>query len=170
VYTKDAIRFSLNLAHEVTLRCLEQIQDAPFTFPTTRGGCHPLWVVGHLALIEGLTHQLIAGGENPNAYWAALFAPETQASADPEHYPTFADVRARYVQLRQKNLQLLDSLSEADLDTPVKNPPEGLEEHFATYGKSFLTLALHQMMHRGQITDAIRSAGRAVRLAREVAA
>jgi uncharacterized damage-inducible protein DinB len=129
-----------------------------------------MWVAGHLALVEGLTHQLLTGGENPAADWAPLFAPETTPSADPARYPAFSDVRARYVQLRQKNLQLLDSLSEADLDKPVKNPPKGLEEHFATYGKSFLTLALHQMMHRGQISDAIRSAGRAVRLSAEAAA
>jgi hypothetical protein len=58
----------------------------------------------------------------------------------------------------------LDSFSEADLDKRVSNPPAGLEEHFATYGKALLTLALHQGLHRSHITDAVRAAGRAVPL------
>jgi uncharacterized damage-inducible protein DinB len=66
------------------------------------------------------------------------------------------------MQLRRKNLQLLDSLSEVDLDKRTSWQPKGVEEHFATYGKALLTLALHQMAHRAQITDAIRSAGRTV--------
>lgn len=168
--TKDAIRFALNFSNDITLRSLDQIQDAPLTFPTSKGGCHPLWVAGHLALVEAMTHQLIGGGVNLAADWAPLFAPDTNPTADPSQYPAFADVRARYVQLREKNLQLLDSLSEADLDTPVKNPPKGLENHFATYGKALLTLALHQTMHRGQISDSIRSAGRTIRLTADVAA
>jgi hypothetical protein len=54
----------------------------------------------------------------------------------------------------------LESLSEADLDKPTKAPPKGLEREFATYGQSFLVLALHQTMHRGNPTDSRRAAGR----------
>ena len=52
-------------------------------------------------------------------------------------------------------------MTEADLDQPTAWQPKGLEEHFATFGKALLTVALHQMAHRGHITDAIRAAGRA---------
>jgi uncharacterized damage-inducible protein DinB len=165
VYTKDAIRFSLNMAEEAVLRSLATINDAPLTFPTEAGGCHPLWVMGHLAFVEGLTHQLLAGGENPVGDLASLFAPDTIPTDEAAKYPRIEDLRARYVELRRRNLQFLDSLSEIELDKPVSSPPKGLEEHFATYGKSLLTLALHQMAHRGQITDAIRSAGRAAPVA-----
>jgi uncharacterized damage-inducible protein DinB len=160
MYTKDAIRFSLTLAEQSVMRSMETIKDAPLTFPTGNGGCHPLWVLGHLAVVEGLTHQLLAGGENPVAQWGALFGPDTITTSDPSHYPLFQEVSARYAELRQKNLILLDSFSEADLDKPTPFQPKGLEEHFATYGRALLTLAVHQAMHRGQVTDAIRAAGR----------
>jgi uncharacterized damage-inducible protein DinB len=62
--------------------------------------------------------------------------------------------------LREQNLKLLESLSEADLDKTTKTPPKGREQEFATYGRSFLALALHQMMHRSHVTDALRAAGR----------
>jgi hypothetical protein len=44
---------------------------------------------------------------------------------------------------------------------PTASQPNGLEEHFATFGKALLTVALHQMSHRAHISDAIRAAGRA---------
>jgi hypothetical protein len=160
MYTKDAIRFSLTLAEQSVMRSIETIKDAPLTFPTGNGGCHPLWVLGHLAFVEGMTHQLLAGGENPVADLGALFGPDTITTSDPSHYPSFQEVSARYADLRLKNLTLLDSFSEADLDKPTPFQPKGLEEHFATYGRALLTLAVHQAMHRGQVTDAIRAAGR----------
>ena len=77
MYTKDAIRFSMNLAEQSVMRSIGFKKDAPLTFPTENGGCHPLWVLGHLAVVEGMTHQLLAGGENPAAEWGALFGPDT---------------------------------------------------------------------------------------------
>ena len=160
MYSKDAIRFSLNLAESAVLRSLANIEDQPMTFPTQNGGCHPLWVIGHLAYVEGLAHTLLTGSANPVEHWGPIFGQDSTVSADATQYPAFELVRAKYTELRQRNLQLLDSLSEAELDKPTAWQPKGLEEHFATYGKSLLTLALHQMGHRAQLTDATRSSGR----------
>ena len=161
MYTKDAIRYSLNLADQAVMRSFETMEDAPLTFPTENGGCHPLWVMGHLAFVEGLTHEMLGGGSNPIGGWAAMFGQDTVPSADAARYPAIGEVRAQYVQLRNRNLQLLEAMTEADLDKPTQWQPTGLEEHFASYGKALLTVALHQMGHRAQLTDAIRAAGRA---------
>ena len=160
MYTKDAIRYSLNLADQATMRSLATMEDASLTFPTENGGCHPLWVVGHLAFVEGLTHEMLGGGGNPVAHWATIFGPDTVPTADAAQYPAFAKVRDRYVELRSRTLQLLDAMTEEDLDKPTPWQPTGLEAHFATHGKALLTVALHQMAHRAQITDAFRAAGR----------
>jgi uncharacterized damage-inducible protein DinB len=165
VYTKDAIRFSLDLAEDAVLKSLATIDDAPLTFPTEKGGCHPLWVLGHLAFVEGLAYQILSGKENPAGEWAALFGQDSTATDNVAQYPPLDEVVAMYMKLRRKNLQLLDSLTENELDKRTSWQPKGVEEHFATYGKAFLTLALHQMAHRGQITDAIRSAGRVAAVA-----
>jgi len=164
VYTKDAIRFSLSLSEAAMLQPLLAIEDAPLTFPTSNGGCHPLWVMGHLAFVEAMTHELLTGEPNPIASWGSMFGQSTIASADAGQYPAFQEVRSRYAQLRKRTFQLLDSFSEADLDKRIANPPAGLEQHFATYGKALLTLSLHQALHRSHITDAVRAAGRAVPL------
>jgi hypothetical protein len=90
--------------------------------------------------------------------WGRQFGENSAPVADASAYPPFAEVRAKYLQLRERNLQLLDSLSDADLDKPSLAPPKGHEREFATYGSSFLVLALHQMAHRSHVTDARRTA------------
>jgi uncharacterized damage-inducible protein DinB len=104
---------------------------------------------------------VLFGEKNPAAEWHQYFGENSEPVADSGAYPPFAEVRDKYLQLREQNLNLLESLTEADLDKPTKAPLRGREHEFATYGKSFLVLALHQMMHRGNVTDARRAAGRA---------
>jgi hypothetical protein len=140
------------------LSVIDEMSSAIDDLPTPNGGCHPLWVLGHLARVEGSIPAILTGEPNPMEGWQRLFGQDSEPVADPAAYPPFAEVRDMYVRLRERNLALLASLSEADLDKPSVAPPRGLERHFATYGASFLTLALHQMLHRSHVTDARRAA------------
>jgi hypothetical protein len=158
--TKDAIRYALELAEGAMLPALDAMADAPLTFPTVNGGSHPLWVIGHLAVVEGMLHAMLIGGDSPTGQWAPLFGQDSLALADASRYPRFDDVRTKYIELRRGTLRRLASMTDADLDRATPWQPEGLEAHFATYGKALMTVALHQTMHRGQLTDAIRAAGR----------
>jgi len=159
--TKEAIKFALTVSDRAVLSVIDEMSGAATTFPTPNGGCHPLWVLGHLTLVEGMIPTVLFGDKNPAAEWQQYFGEDSKAVADGGAYPPFAEVRKKYLQLREQNLKLLESLSEADLDKPTKAPPKGREREFATYGQSFLVLALHQTMHRGNVTDARRAAGRA---------
>ena len=161
MHTKDAIKFALTASNRAVLSVIDEMSGAATTFPTANGGCHPLWVLGHLTLVEGMIPLVLSGDKNPAAEWQQYFGESSEPVADASAYPAFAEVREKYLQLREQNLKLLDSLGEADLDKPTKAPPKGREQEFATYGRSFLTLALHQTMHRGNVTDARRAAGRA---------
>jgi hypothetical protein len=134
------------------------MSGAPTTFPTPNGGCHPLWVLGHLALIEGSIPAILFGEQNPAAKWNEYFGEGSEPVDDTGTYPPFAEVRDMYVRLRERNLALLETLSEADLDKSTVAPPKGREREFATFGSSLLVLALHQMIHRGHVTDARRAA------------
>jgi hypothetical protein len=160
MHTKDAIKFALTVSDGAVLSEIDEMNDAATTFPTPNGGCHPLWVLGHLTLVEGMIPAALFGEKNPAAEWQQYFGEGSETVADAKAYPPFAQVREKYLQLRKQNLDLLESLSEADLDKPTKAPPRGREREFATYGQSFLVLALHQAMHRGNVTDARRAAGR----------
>ena len=159
--TKEAIQFALNVSNGALLNVIDKMSGAPTTFPTPNGGCHPLWVLGHLTMVEGMVPEVLFGDKNPVAGWQRYFGENSQPIDDARAYPPFAEVRAKYVELRERNLKLLDSLSEQDLDRPTKAPPKGREREFATFGSSFLVIALHQMLHRSHVTDAIRASGRA---------
>ena len=158
---KEAIKFALSVSNGAVLSVIDEMSDAATTFPTPNGGCHPLWVLGHLTLVEGMVPAILFGDKNPAAEWQQYFGENSKPVADASAYPPFAEVREKYLQLREQNLRLLESLSEADLDKSTKEPPKGRKREFATYGQSFLVLALHQTMHRGNVTDARRAAGRA---------
>ncbi len=160
MHTKDIIQFALTLSNGAVLSAIDEMSDAPTTFPTLNGGCHPLWVLGHLALIEGSIPEILLGETNPLEQWQQYFGSGTEPVADTSKYPPLSEVREKYVQLRERNLKLLESLSEQDLDKPTSTPPKGLEHEFGTYGQSFMTLALHQALHRGHVTDARRAAAR----------
>ena len=160
MHTKEAIQFALTVSNRAVLSVVDKMSDAATTFPTPNGGCHPLWVLGHLTMVEGMIPMVLYGEKNPVAEWQNYFGENSEPIADAGAYPSFAAVREKYLELRERNLKLLESLSEADLDKPTKAPPKGREQEFATFGRSFLVLALHQMLHRSHVTDALRAAGR----------
>jgi hypothetical protein len=160
MHTKDIIQFALTLSNGAVLSAIDEMSEAPTTFPTSNGGCHPLWVLGHLTVIEGAVPEVLFGETNPLEHWQQYFGSGTEPVADTSKYPPFSEVREKYIQLRERNLKILESLSEEDLDKPTSKPPKGLEHEFGTYGQSFMTLALHQTLHRGHVTDARRAAAR----------
>src|SRR5216683_3597290 len=131
--TKDAVRFALTVSNGAVLSVIDEMSGAATTFPTPNGGCYPLWVLGHLTLVEGSIPAILFGDKNPAAEWQQHFGENSAPVADASAYPPFTEVREKYLQLREQNLKLLESLSEADLDKPTKAPPKGLEREFATY-------------------------------------
>lgn len=156
----DTIRAALQTADRATFSLIEDMRDAALTCPTARGGNHPLWVLGHITLVEGNVPHVLFGEPNPVAKWAALFAPGTEPKTDASAYPSFEELLRTYRDLRERNLKILEELGEEGLDRPTVAPPKGLEEAFDTAGKAFLVVAMHQMNHRGQVADARRAAGR----------
>jgi len=160
MHTKEFIQSALTASHRAVLSVIDKMSDAPTTFPTPNGGCHPLWVLGHLAFVEGMIPTVLFGEPNPVAEWQKYFGENSEPLDNANAYPAFAEVRAKYLELRGQNLKILDSLTEEDLDKRTKAPPRGREHEFSTFGQSFLALSLHQMLHRGHVTDALRAAGR----------
>jgi len=154
------LRMQLKLARASTLQLLEDMRDAPLVFPTPRGGCHPLWILGNLALSEALfLHEWILGEANPLARWDAVFGPGVEPVADASVYPTFDEVMVEVDAVRARVMEALEACTEADLDAPSFAPSE-MAKFFGTRRQVFLTMANHWLVHRGQVADARRAAGR----------
>ena len=128
-------------------------------FPTPKGGGHTLWVLGHLAYIEGLViRQFMLAEPNPLAAWEERFD-GADISGDVSQYPPFDEVLATCRAMRAATVALLDSLTEEDLDKVSANAPRGYEDTFGTYRLCLQYVADHWYMHRGQLADARRAAG-----------
>ena len=159
MHSIDLIRENLTRSESIVLVRVEEMRDHCVVFPTPRGGCHTLWVLGHLAYIEALVVRgFMLGETNPLAHWEEPFD-GADVSADAERFPPFDEVLAACRETRASTLSLLDRLTERDLDRASTRAPAGAEELFGTYRRCLQFAADHWFMHRGQLADARRAAG-----------
>ncbi len=156
----DLVRWALRTSDALTTRLVEDMRDAPLTRPTVRGGNHPLWVLGHIAVVEGMIPHTVFGDANPVQNWWPLFGTGSQPTDDPNAYPSFDEILGTYRTLRAKNVDRLEELGEAGLERAPKVIPAGFEEQMKTVGRTYHLIALHQMFHLGQVSDARRAAGK----------
>ena len=155
----DQIRWAFHLTDKSIDKLVEDMRDEPLTRSTPRGN-HPMWVIGHLAVIEGMIPHTIFGEPNPVQHWWPLFGTGSQPTDDAGSYPSFNEVLTTYRDLRAKNLARLEEIGEAELDRAPKMIPPGFEERMRTVGCTYHLIALHQMFHLGQVADARRAAGK----------
>jgi uncharacterized damage-inducible protein DinB len=159
--TVEFIRNGLERSERATMALLDDMKDQPLTFPTPKGGNHPLWVLGHLAYSEGdIIQQTMLGRPNPLAHWKDLFRMGTEPSAEASRYPNYEEVKQAFQRVRAETMKVLETLTDADLDQPSKSCPPEFREFLGTYAQCFLIAILHPMTHRGQVADARRAAGR----------
>ena len=105
--TKEAIKFALTVSNGAVLSVIDEMSDAATTFPTPNGGCHPLWVLGHLTLVEGMIPEILFGEKNPAAEWQPFFGENSKPVADASVYPPFAELRRPLSRCRELDRQRL---------------------------------------------------------------
>jgi hypothetical protein len=155
----DLIRSALHMTDQGIAALVADLRDKPLIRPTANGGNHPLWIMGHLAYIEGSLSKILFDQPNPVEHWAPLFATGTQPSDDAGIYPPFDEVISTFHRLRAQTIQRLDEIGPAGLNAAPRHVPPGFEESMTTVGQALLLTALHQMVHYGQLADARRAAG-----------
>jgi len=155
----DLIGDNLKKSRDRVLARVEEMREHCVVFPTPNGGCHTLWVLGHLAYIEALVIRSFMLGEgSPLGQWEEVFD-GVDTSGDITQFPPFEDVLAKCREVRESTIALLDSLSEDDLDKGSAKVPEGFEDTFGTYRLCLQYVADHWYMHRGHLADARRASG-----------
>lgn len=155
----ELVRDNLRKSRDRVLARVEEMREHALVFPTRNGGCHTLWVLGHLAYTETLVvRSFMLGEPNPLAEWEEAFDGD-DVSGDIRRFPAFDEVLARCREVRESTLALAASLSEDDLDKASAKTPRGFEDTFGSYRLCLQYAADHWYMHRGQLADARRAAG-----------
>lgn len=162
--TIETIRIALQTSYDWNRMLAEDMRDAPMTFPTPRGGNHPIWVVGHAAHASAGLLSMITGEPNPLARFDATLGGNSVPTADADDYPSFDDAMSMWENEHHRRLEALDTFDQSRLDEPPAAVPESLRSFpdFQSVGRVFLLIALHEMSHRGQLADARRAVGRPV--------
>lgn len=156
----DLIRNNLRKSRDIVLAKIEDMANDSLVFPTPNGGGHTIWVLGHLAYIEGLVvRHFMMGEPNPLADWGSVFD-GADTSADPDVYPAFEVVLANCRRMREETLGIVDRLAETDLDHESAAAPDGTTDMFGTWRDCLQFVSDHWYMHRGQLADARRAARR----------
>ena len=146
-------------AHTLTIPLMEDLRTAPLV-PPAPGGNHAHWVVGHLLFSEGRFHQIMHGGENQFESLQSSFGGQSTPVPDGNGYQPYIDLLSALQLQHQQLIALLETLTEDDLDQPCRSCPPGFEPFFGTWRHVFLMRSMHWMMHRGQLADCRRAAGR----------
>lgn len=155
--SKETIQLALHFSDQFA-GALADMKDAPLTRPGDWGGNHPMWIAGHLAVVEGRLHKMLFGTPNPLEHWKPLFDWGTHPTDDPTAYPPFETVLNEFASLRAKTKAYLDTLDDAGLEKPLAVEAPGLP--FGSVGKTITTIALHQCLHAGEAAVARRAAGK----------
>lgn len=160
----ELIRWALQMTGTGTARLVSDMKEHALAMSTPGAnggdGNHTLWLLGHMAFIEGSVLTILYGEPNPVGHWAHLFATGTTSSTEAAEYPSFDEVLTKYQQIRRETLSRLERSGESGLDAKPMAVPPGFEDVMTSVGQTLLLVTLHNMVHYGQIADARRVAGR----------
>ena len=157
-------QFIIEQMHMVRGMLNERVADIPQDKMTVRvidDGPHLSWILSHLAWSEaGVLNKFIREQSNPLRRLGKSCGMGSTVVDDLSAYPSKTEALATLQTVRSETLKFLDTLSEADLDTPIKQgPPE-----FKTWGSIFALIPSHEAHHGGQISVIWRRLGHQPRI------
>ena len=160
----DAKQFVIGQMQMVRAMLLEWAKDIPQEHITTRAvddGVHLAWILSHLAWSEaGTINKFIRQQPNPLRHLGRSCGMHSTVLDDPSAYPSKDQALDTLEKVRADTLKFLDSLSEKDLDKPVKSGPP----QFKTWGSIFALVPAHEAHHNGQISVIWRKLGHEPRI------
>lgn len=157
----QAIRSSLDSAHMVLTAYLNDLEDADLFVRPVPGTKHIAWQLGHLIKSENEMMEMVRPGSSPKLPdgFAECYTKETTEIDDPSKFHTKADYLELYGAQRRATLEILETLSESDLDAPG---PEPMREYFPTVGALMALQGGHELMHAGQFVAVRRLRGKPI--------
>lgn len=143
---KKAIKDGLDMGEMVAMAYLGDLSDAEMMQRPHPQCNHLNWQVGHLIASEHGLMSKVAPGEMPDLPdgFEAKYQKEMAGSDDATQFANKEELMEVYKAQREKTLQILDTLSDADLDNPT-----GVE-YAPTFGAMVAMQGAHWLMHCGQ--------------------
>lgn len=157
---KEFIKEALGFSRGFTNQLLDKFEsESDWLHQVHPDANHAMWCAGHIALTDDFFVATLAPDKAVDTTKAKeLFGSGSKPVNDAAVYPTPAEIRKRLNDGRTRLMEVLDGLSEEDLDKPS---PDGAPDFLATVESFFRLAIFHEGMHIGQATIAHRALGRA---------
>jgi hypothetical protein len=156
---KDILTSQLELGGGVLEKFTADFSDDEWLFQPGDGGCHLIWIHGHLAETQDWAVSLLTG--QPRRFdqkHIDLFSGGSTIVADASKYPSKATVQSMFKEAQTMTVAAIDGFDVNRWDEPA---PEGAPaEFFPTAGALWNMLPLHTFWHFGQVTVARRMLGK----------
>lgn len=118
---------------------------------------HALWFAGHMAVSDNFfVSNLAAERVARRPEFEKAFGTGSQPTNNPADYPPVADVLAYMKERRTTLLDVLNGLSDAELEQPLA---KGTPDFLPDIGSVFETAVWHEGLHSGQLSVCRRSMG-----------
>lgn len=148
---------ALGFARKATLGFFEDIPDNKVCHQPIPGANHALWILGHLACTDEFFLNKV-GGKPFNRFekWNGIFFMKSTPTPNVSDYPPVSEVKQVLDENRQRLLQWVDSMKEADALLAL---PEDLKTFAPNRAALLSTMAWHEGLHAGQLTVIRKSLG-----------
>jgi len=154
---QDAIADSLHISLEVFQNFVADLTPREYLYrPVPKANC-AAWIVGHLVLTDRGALKLLESAEPP--LLPKDFEQRFARTAEAAGADDFGDVSLLMPLLHQHRRLLIDAVRSAT-DELLARPLEPPHSLFRTVAGRLSFVALHTLMHGGQITIIRRSLGR----------
>ena len=148
--------FALGFSRKTLTGMLEGIPEDKRTYHPA-GGNHVMWILGHLAWSDDFFMKELAGLDRacPDE-WEGLFGMGSEPADDPSKYPPYEELLSQFHGRREVLVEWFTQLDDGRLTEPLKEEWKGFAENL---GSLMSSLAVHEGMHIGQLTDIRRGLG-----------
>ncbi|MEM9352363.1 MAG: DinB family protein [Planctomycetota bacterium] len=135
------------------------LEDAELFTRPGEGCNHLAWQLGHLIASECMLLNTIKPGAAPDLPegFAECYSKEQTTEDDPAKFHTKAEYAELFDKVRAATNDVLNGVSEEELDAPNPHPDENFRQMFPTVGSMFVLNATHPMMHAGQFVPVRRT-------------
>jgi hypothetical protein len=150
--TLDLLIDRIATARTWTRNLLSDIEESRWFESPAPGVQHVAWQVGHLAASQVvLIHSRCFARKQTDVLGEPFVKQFGRGSApvpDATAYPPIAEIRRVFDAIHVEGIQLIRTLSDADLQQPTHGDPHPM---FVTKGQCIGMVAMHESFHAGQI-------------------
>ena len=153
---KEQLQYMVNVNKTVAGRLLDDMTDEESLVLVDKIPNHIRWQAGHMVYSNGFALTQLGNNDQDWQKYGKTFGGGSEIADDPSAYPPIAELRETLYRFYDRELELLENISDAELEKDV-----GDEGKPMPAWKRFSFMCMHDFYHAGQIMQIRRALGRA---------